>query len=56
MNYSLNEGEVASMGQAMETHRIQKNKAPHLADVLKQHKMQMGGQPQNGGWGQNLRM
>lgn len=38
MNYALDEQEVAAMTQAMETHRIQKQKAPHLAEVLKQQK------------------
>jgi uncharacterized protein (DUF1697 family) len=38
MNYALDEQEVAAMGQAMETHRIQKQKTPHLAEVLKQQK------------------
>jgi hypothetical protein len=39
----------------METHRQQKTKVTPFADVIKQHKM-MGGQTQNGSWGQNLRM
>lgn len=40
MNYSLPENEVNLMGQAMQTHRTEKQKAPHLADVLRQHKQQ----------------
>jgi hypothetical protein len=44
------------MGQAMETHRTQKIKAPQLSEVLKQHKMQAGGMRQSGAFGQNLRM
>lgn len=47
MNYSLQEQEVASMGQAMETHRTQKVKPPQFSDVLKQHKAQR----QSGAWG-----
>lgn len=52
MNYSLNQDEVLSMGQAMESHRTLKNKAPQLAEVLKQHKMQR----LSGMCPQNLRM
>ena len=52
MNYSLQEHEVAEMGQAMETHRTQKIKPPQLSDVIKQQKAVK----QNGGWGQNMRM
>lgn len=39
MNYSLSQDEVANMGQAMESHRTLKNKAPQFSEVLKQHKM-----------------
>jgi hypothetical protein len=35
MNYSLNQQEILEMGKAMETHRIQKQKGPQLADLLR---------------------
>jgi hypothetical protein len=38
LNYSLPQQEVMTVGQAMETHRIQKQKGPQLSDVLKQRK------------------
>ena len=48
MNYSLPQNEVMTVGQAMETHRTQKNKGVHLADVLKQRKsLQMQEQNNN---------
>lgn len=53
LNYSLSQQEVMSVGQAMETHRIQKQKGPQLADVLKQHKQQQNMQRQSGQWNQN---
>ena len=56
MNFSLAQDEVTNMGQAMESHRTLKNKAPQLSEVLKQHKMQIAEQRQSGTWGQNLRM
>jgi len=40
------------MGQAMQTHRAQKNKGPQLADVMREYKSQR----QSGMYGQNLRM
>ena len=52
MNYSLTQQEIMSMGQAMETHRMQKQKGPQLADLLKQHKNQ---QRQSGNWNQGIR-
>jgi hypothetical protein len=56
LNYSLSQQEVTAVGQAMETHRIQKQKDPHLSDVLKQHKQQNQQQSmmrQSGQWNQN---
>jgi hypothetical protein len=53
MNYSLTQAEVVAVGQAMETHRIQKNKGPQLADMLKQHKQQQNMMRQSGQWNQN---
>jgi hypothetical protein len=52
MNYSLQQEEVSAMGQAMETHRIQKVKPPQLSEVIRQHKVS---QRQSGAWGHNLR-
>lgn len=53
MNYSLDQNQVNSMGQAMESHRTQKVKPPPFAEVLKQQKSSMR---QSGAWSQNLRM
>ena len=53
MNYSLSPQAVKDMGDAMESHRTQKTKAPHLSDVLKQHKMQAR---QSGNWGNNSQL
>lgn len=53
-NYALNGQEVISMTQMMETHRIQKQKGPQLADVLKQFKTEAR-QRQSGGWSHGIR-
>lgn len=53
-NYALNEQEVISMTQLMETHRIQKQKGPQLADYLKQYKTEVR-QRQSGAWSQGIR-
>lgn len=55
MNYSLDPQDVKDMGEAMETHRINKPKAPHLSEVLKQQKFQ-GSQRVSGSWGHSIRM
>jgi len=39
----------------METHRVQKQKAPQLADVLRQHKNQQAMSRQSNQWSQNIR-
>ena len=53
MEFSITQQEVATMSQAMEGHRTQKQKGPQLADVLKQRKMNQ--QQQNGCWNQTIR-
>lgn len=55
MNFALDPQQVKEMGEAMEIHRTNKPKAPHLSEVLKQQKMQ-GYQRMSGNWGQNIRM
>ena len=52
MNYSLQQNEVAVMGQAMETHRTQKVKPIQFSEVLKNEKRMR----QSGAYGQNMRM
>ena len=52
LNYSLSQPEVMTVGQAMETHRTQKQKGPQLADVLKQHKQHQNMMRQSGQWNQ----
>jgi hypothetical protein len=39
----------------MESHRVQKQKAPQLADVLRQHKTQQAMNRQGAQWNQNIR-
>lgn len=53
-NYALDEQEVISMTQLMENHRIQKQKGPQLADVLKQYKTEVR-QRQSGAWSHGIR-
>lgn len=55
MNYSLKEHEVLSMGQAMETHRTQKNKVgqQQTSEMIKQQKAVYR---QSGNFGHNIRM
>lgn len=50
LNYALSQEEVMTVGQAMETHRIQKQKGPQLADMLKQHKQQQSMMRQSCQW------
>jgi hypothetical protein len=56
LNYSLSQLEVTTVGQAMETHRTQKQKGPQLADLLKQHKQQQNMMRQSGQWIQGNQM